>query len=72
MKDELRSESRGGNVEGRKNQKAHFSARLMFLSFFRWAANREAQSSSVKPRQTSSVGQAGRHNPCKSLIMNIL
>jgi hypothetical protein len=35
-----------------KSGKAHFSARLIFLPSFRWAANREAQSKSVKVDQT--------------------
>jgi hypothetical protein len=45
-------------MEGQKKSgEARFSARLIFLPSFRWAANREAQSNTVKPGQTDAFGQ---------------
>jgi hypothetical protein len=52
--------------------KAHFSARLIFLPSFRWTANREAQSKSVKVRQTDPVGRPTCQIICKYLKMNDL
>jgi len=42
-----------------KSGKAHFSAQLIFLPSFPWAANRASQSKSVKVNQSDSVAQAG-------------
>ena len=55
-----------------KSRKAHFSAPLIFLPSFRWAANRGAQSKPVKPGQTDAAGQAVGQILCKFFNMNDL
>jgi hypothetical protein len=62
MKDELRSESQAEMGGAGKSGKAHFSAQLIFLPSFPWAANRASQSKPVKVNQSDSVGQAGGQN----------
>jgi hypothetical protein len=54
-------------MEGGKIREKPFFAKLIFLPSFRRAAIRGAQSSSVKPGQTSLLGQAGASNSMQIL-----